>query len=666
MANDTTYEQPGAVPLGGRTAASFTQKDEQDWFKIDVVAGKRYVLRMLGQSADAGTLAPHAGGEQLTVFKAEGQILVKASSFGHGKLPVLGFVAETTGSYMVSAHAALDTGSYTLSLAEAANDDTGDDAAHAATLAMGAPLRGDIEMPGDTDMFRIEHEAGKDLIIQIDSAPGADSSDLHPWFLDADGKAVYMSAYTMTDTMKSFIFTGTAPVRYVSVRGDLTSGNGVYQITVFQPARDAHSDRADTTGVLPVNGLVSGVIDYAGDVDAFRVSLHAGMQYAVDLYAAASGAGTFVAGNRSVEVYDPHLNRIYSYDPSGTLADGRFVVKALSSGDYLVKVRNVDTGRSTGTYSLGAIQLTGDGVAPLLKTGPAVSMSSTGKLSLVFNELVKADGAAFSLTGAGGEHVLDSSKLSVTALHNVVHIDPAQFLRPGVAYTLTIKPGGVRDLNGNAYDGVDAFTVQVNALPSAAGSGNDLLAFSGTGNYVDGGAGVDAVVLTGSRADYQLIALADGRLQLLPVGGGASEVLVNVERIYFADQALALDVNANAGAAYRLYQAAFNRTPDGAGVGFWMNQIDNGTSPKAVAQAFVGSAEFQLMYGSFTSNKEFVDLLYANVLHRPGEAAGVAYWKGLLDGGLSRADVLLAFSDAPENVAAVAQVVGQGFAFTPI
>ncbi len=48
-------------------------------------------------------------------------------------------------------------------------------------------------------------------------------------------------------------------------------------------------------------------------------------------------------------------------------------------------------------------------------------------------------------------------------------------------------------------------------------------------------------------------------------------------------------------------------------------------------------------------NSGFVDVLYQNVLDRAGDAAGVTYWTDAIAQGMSRADVLVAFSVSDEN-----------------
>jgi len=52
-----------------------------------------------------------------------------------------------------------------------------------------------------------------------------------------------------------------------------------------------------------------------------------------------------------------------------------------------------------------------------------------------------------------------------------------------------------------------------------------------------------------------------------------------------------------------------------------------------------------------------VTLLYANVLGRAPDAAGLAGWVSMLAGGASRGSVLLGFSDSPEYQANMAHEV---------
>jgi hypothetical protein len=103
--------------------------------------------------------------------------------------------------------------------------------------------------------------------------------------------------------------------------------------------------------------------------------------------------------------------------------------------------------------------------------------------------------------------------------------------------------------------------------------------------------------------------------------------------------------------AGRLYQAAFARPADDAGVAYWAGALHAGASLVDIAGAFLASAEFQARYGSL-DNPGFVTALYTNVLGRAPDAAGLSYWQTQLDGGTAtRPQVLASFSESAENEA---------------
>jgi hypothetical protein len=151
------------------------------------------------------------------------------------------------------------------------------------------------------------------------------------------------------------------------------------------------------------------------------------------------------------------------------------------------------------------------------------------------------------------------------------------------------------------------------------------------------------------------------------VGSLGTDTLANVERLQFTDTMVALDTGYNqaGGGAYMLYQATFNRTPDAAGLGYWIAQLDSGKDIiKDVAAYFVSCPEFIAKYGANSSNASFVDNLYLNVLHRPGETGWVTYWNYQLDHNLiSRAAVLELFATLPEGASLVANAISHGIAY---
>ena len=103
----------------------------------------------------------------------------------------------------------------------------------------------------------------------------------------------------------------------------------------------------------------------------------------------------------------------------------------------------------------------------------------------------------------------------------------------------------------------------------------------------------------------------------------------------------------------RLYQAVFGRAPDAEGFAYWTGQYAAGVSLESIATSFTTSPEWASRYGSALSNAAFVDAIYQNVLGRPGDPEGQAFWLDAINSGrLTRVQVLLAVSDSPENIAA--------------
>lgn len=138
-------------------------------------------------------------------------------------------------------------------------------------------------------------------------------------------------------------------------------------------------------------------------------------------------------------------------------------------------------------------------------------------------------------------------------------------------------------------------------------------------------------------------------------------VLSDIERLDFSNGTLAIDIDGHAGQVYRLYQAAFDRTPDRVGLGHNINLLDSDLTLAQMAAGFIEGAEFQLLYGSSSSDTEFVTALYNNVLDRSPDAGGLAGWQQRLQAGLwDRPEVLIGFSESAENIEKVSPAIEDG------
>jgi hypothetical protein len=108
------------------------------------------------------------------------------------------------------------------------------------------------------------------------------------------------------------------------------------------------------------------------------------------------------------------------------------------------------------------------------------------------------------------------------------------------------------------------------------------------------------------------------------------------------------DHRANVDAVVRLYRAYFLRNADPSGLDHWVAVRRTGSTLSRISSSFAASSEFKRRYGTLT-NRQFVELIYQNVLGRPGEPSGVAFWTKQLDTRRKgRGQVMLNFSDSNE------------------
>jgi hypothetical protein len=221
--------------------------------------------------------------------------------------------------------------------------------------------------------------------------------------------------------------------------------------------------------------------------------------------------------------------------------------------------------------------------------------------------------------------------------------------------------------------GNDTLTGGSAAETFLGGAGNDSISGGGGMDTMSGGAGNDTLVggaglqvadYDGAHDHFTISGNADTGIFTVTddTGTDGSDVLQKVERLQFDDAWVALDLNGSAGEAYRLYQAAFDRTPDLGGLGYWIGTMDRGIGLTQVAAAFIGSAEFQQTYGSL-SDTQFVIRLYANVLHRAPDAGGLQFHIDVLANGATRAEVLAEFSESLENKSNVMGSIEHGIAY---
>lgn len=190
------------------------------------------------------------------------------------------------------------------------------------------------------------------------------------------------------------------------------------------------------------------------------------------------------------------------------------------------------------------------------------------------------------------------------------------------------------------------------------GPGNDRLAGGPGNDTLSGGDGADTAATGALRRQATL---SNPTVAGALTGPEGADALLSVEAVRFADGTVYFGPESFGAGVYRLYLAALGRPADPTGLGEWSEALEAGaTSTRAVAADFTDSAEFAQRYGA-PDNAGFVTLLYANVLGRAPDAAGLNTWVGGLNSGaLTRADAVLGFSDSAEFKAATAPALANG------
>ena len=83
------------------------------------------------------------------------------------------------------------------------------------------------------------------------------------------------------------------------------------------------------------------------------------------------------------------------------------------------------------------------------------------------------------------------------------------------------------------------------------------------------------------------------------------------------------------------------------------------------AELFMQSEEFATAYGEQDAVTDvlFLTLLYVNTLDRPPDDDGFIFWRGEQDNGITRAEMMVYFSESAENKAQVAPAIDDGIWF---
>jgi hypothetical protein len=680
----------------GRPIVGSVNASDTDVFKLRADAGGVLTLDFVHPNG-AGK-----EGAQVTIelYDAAGNLVIKNTTSGN---TVLNTTIADAGDYFVKVldgniYQSGDGGIYTLTpkLATVAGT-TYDGAANNATssaiaAAFGSPVMGSLN-GSDSDVFKLRADAGGVVTLDFThpNGPGTEGAQIAIELVDAAGNLVIKTTTAGNTVLKTTV--GAAGDYYVRVSDGnaYESGDGgIYKLvptiatapatTYDGAANNANASAIATSFGSPVMGSLNG-----SDSDVFKLRAEAGGVVTLD-FTHPQGAGT--AGNQiAIELVDAAGNVVIKSTTAGNTVLKTTVAAA---GDYYVKVLdgNIYQHGDGGLYKLvptiaAAAATVYDGAAN--NTSAAALKAAVG--TAIVGSINDGDSDFFSFNAASsgtlslnfthpGGAGSNGSAIAVTVLDAKGATIFTKNLAGSELLSANLPSAGdylLKVADGNIYNNTDGglYTV-VAGVASNGGVGrsgsaaSEQLTGSAGNDVIDGAGGIDTVTYAGNAADYRIAISAAGVSVVDTTGKAGSDVLFNVERLQFADRSVSLEVDGVAAQAYRVYQAAFDRTPDAGGLGYWIGNMEKGASLAAVARAFIDSAEFRELYGANPSHREMVAKFYTNVLHRAPDQAGLDWWVQALDSGaIDAATALVGFSESAENVVQLTGVIAQGIGYVP-
>lgn len=401
---------------------------------------------------------------------------------------------------------------------------------------------------------------------------------------------------------------------------------------------------------------------------------------------------------------------IYGFDPlsASVLGDERGT-QLLAAGIQIASTANLIAASLAGTgagaqtignealtaiaaqFAQGTVDLTDADVLTTLVNETASMASVTTEAAFVANAgfVIAGVNAALALEAAGqgeqGGSALALAKISAVAQTNVAAVLGAA---NGDADVLSSTMGavfetGLANLIASTFLGTDAKDV-ITGTPANdtinGFSGDDRIMAGDGDDIVDGGVGVDRAAYEITRSGAVLQKLNGVGYELAGSAVGTDQ-LISIERVDFLDGTLVLDASGiqislaatlknqiyqpmdSAALVYRLYAAAYARTPDEGGFVYWADRVlDGDVDAATLAQQFRVAPEFIAKYGDNLSDRDYTDKLYSNVLLRPSDIEGLNFWtEHLTTGYFTRDQLMVAFAVSPENIANTIPNISNGY-----
>lgn len=162
--------------------------------------------------------------------------------------------------------------------------------------------------------------------------------------------------------------------------------------------------------------------------------------------------------------------------------------------------------------------------------------------------------------------------------------------------------------------------------------------------WVDGvQLGQNAPLPRGQNRDYTIEVRAIDMAGNSATASGKYRVAWEISGIYAA-------ASGHEGVIARYYSATFGRLPDNGGFEYWLDRLDAIPGDPDVPGYFTTSPEFVAQYGPDTTDEEFLQEIYSNVLGREPEPGGFEFWHDeLRRKRRSRGQIMHYIAQSPEH-----------------
>lgn len=359
--------------------------NDQDWFRIELLGQKPYVLSVRASESGYGTLLDPV----LEIRAGDGTLLQTIDNGLISHEPGLSFKPVASGTYYLVVKAAdgqTDTGSYTLMTRTP--DDHSDTLAGATTLARNVAVDGDIQWSYgafgpramdsigiatdiDADWFKFSAAAGEVLSVAATPTDGSGLSRVLVEVVDSTGRQFAVGdGLETTNGSASATFRAADAGTYYARLIDGAGATGAYRVQVS--AGDASDE--DANGPVQLNFTSTDTVTLAqatakfglaGDSDQFVLDLQAGHQYRFETLAVRDGTRAPVTSAVLTMAFKPSGEDAVAVETVRAVGEPSLFdttsFTATANGQMQVTVNPIDV-TQTGQYKLRVVDLGGSNV----------------------------------------------------------------------------------------------------------------------------------------------------------------------------------------------------------------------------------------------------------------------------------------------------------------